>query len=216
MERPERAARKGGPEAARLRISGYRGGAGKPPRKPPRPEPGKRRLKVNALQRTFLDTIAPWAQAAQRKWAVPASVTMAQAILESSNEKGWGQSDLARECNNFFGIKAAHSAAPNTYKTFSTHEYVGGELVTVPAEFARYDSPAESFEAHARLLARARRYWPAMRVRTSPEAFAEELQLCGYSTNPNYGRSLATLIRLYDLTKYDVRPDGPAAVQEAA
>lgn len=171
---------------------------------------------MNAQQNRFLQTVVPAAQAAQRKWGVPASITIAQAILESSNNLGWGQSQLAREYNNYFGIKAAHNAAPNTYVELPTHEYVNGAEVTEEAEFVRYADPGQSFEAHARLLVLASRYRPAMAVRNDPAAFACQLQACGYSTSPTYASGLCRLIRIYDLTQYDVPPDDPAQEAEVA
>ena len=168
-------------------------------------------------QNAFLKLAVPPAQAAQRKWHVPASVTIAQAMLESSNAHGWGQSQLAREANNFFGIKATHTGDPNSYIELPTHEYVHDALVTVEAAFARYESLEESFEAHARLLATAPRYRAAMARTGDPGSFASALQLAGYSTNPHYAKSLLDLIYRYDLMQYDIEPDGPAAAaQEVA
>lgn len=165
---------------------------------------------MNAQQNAFLRMVVPAAQAAQRQWAVPASVTIAQAILESSNELGWGQSQLARECNNYFGIKATNLQQPNSYVAFETHEYVNGHLVTREADFVRYESIAESFNDHARLLACAVRYRPAMRATARPLLFACKLGPCGYSTNPAYGDLLCQLISRYDLQQYDVPPAGPS------
>jgi flagellum-specific peptidoglycan hydrolase FlgJ len=171
---------------------------------------------VTGQQSAFLRLAVPPARAAQRKYDVPASVTIAQAILESSNSMGWGMSQLAREANNFFGIKASDIENPEDYIQLPTHEYVKSQLVTIEADFARYADPEESFEAHARLLAIAHRYMPAMACCHDPEAFCIQLQKCGYSTSPSYGVTLAKLIRDYDLTQYDVPPDGPAAQVEAA
>ena len=166
---------------------------------------------MNAQQNTFLRLVVPPAQAAQRKWGVPASVTIAQAILESSNQLGWGQSQLAREANNYFGIKAVHATDPNTYIELPTHEYIHGVCEMVEADFARYQDAGESFDAHARLLATASRYAPAMAVRSDPASFAGKLQSCGYSTSPTYASMLTKLISIYDLTQYDIQPeDGPA------
>lgn len=167
-------------------------------------------------QNAFLKMAVPAAQAAQRRWGVPASVTIAQAILESSNVLGWGQSELAREANNYFGIKAAHGAAPECYMELPTHEYVNNQLEPIDAQFARYPDIAESFDAHAKLLAVARRYRPAMAVAHDPASFALQLQRCGYSTSPTYAASLTKLMRLYDLEQYDVPPEDPAAAQEVA
>jgi len=162
---------------------------------------------MNAQQNDFLKSVVPAAQAAQRKWGVPASVTIAQAILES----GWGQSALARQANNFFGIKATAHADTSSYTEFPTSEFVDGRRVSEMAKFARYASPAASFDAHAVLLALTARYKPAMAVRNNAAAYALELQVCGYSTNPAYGSELGNLIRLYDLTQYEIPPEDPAA-----
>lgn len=173
---------------------------------------------MNEYQNTFLKQAVPAAQLAQRKWGVPASITIAQAILES----GWGKSALARQANNFFGIKAAAAQpAVGTYVEFTTAEFVDGRRVQEMAKFARYPSPAASFEAHAVLLATLTRYKPAMQYCAEPLKFAVLLSACGYSTNPGYAALLAQLIDEFDLTQYDVRPGDPAAaaqspVEEAA
>lgn len=171
---------------------------------------------MNGQQNAFLKLAVPAAQASQRKYGVPASVTIAQAIIESSNELGWGQSQLAREANNFFGIKAAHAAAPDSYIELPTHEYLHSHIELIEDRFVRYHDPAESFDAHARLLAVAKRYEPAMHAANDPELFCIRLQQCGYSTNPSYAVTLQKLIKEYDLSQYDVPPDDPAKAQEVA
>ena len=163
-------------------------------------------------QNAFLKSAVPAAVLAQQKWGVPASVTIAQAILES----GWGQSALAKQANNFFGIKAAASAAPASYAEFTTDEFIDGRRVRELAKFARYATPAASFDAHATLLALTSRYKPAMAFCGDPLRFLSELHLCGYSTNPNYAADLQKLITEFDLTQYDIKPDGPAAAAEEA
>jgi flagellum-specific peptidoglycan hydrolase FlgJ len=160
--------------------------------------------------------VVPAAQAAERKYGVPASVTLAQAILESSNSTGWGRSQLATEANNFFGIKATDVKNPEHYIELKTHEYLNNHLELIDAKFARYEDLGESFEAHARLLAVARRYEPCMCAAKDPELFCMRLQQCGYSTNPSYGVTLFKLIKEYDLTQFDIPPDGPAQAAEVA
>ncbi len=167
---------------------------------------------MNTQQNLFLKMVAPAAQAAQKKWSVPASVTIAQAILES----GWGKSALAQQANNFFGIKAVAHAQADSYAEFKTSEFVDGRRTAEMAKFARYASPTDCFAAHAVLLALTSRYRPAMIVADDPSHFCAELQLCGYSTNPQYAASLRALIAEFDLTQYDLQPDGPAAAQTAA
>jgi flagellum-specific peptidoglycan hydrolase FlgJ len=170
---------------------------------------------MNQQQSDFLRNVVPAAQSSQRVYGVPASVTIAQAILES----GWGQSALAKRCNNFFGIKAAASAAPDGYEEFPTTEFVDGRRTQVMAAFAKYPSPAMCFAAHARLLALTPRYRAAMQARGDVGGFAQQLQRCGYSTNPDYAALLMELVKEYDLTQYDVPPDpnaAPAAASEVA
>ncbi len=160
---------------------------------------------MTSQENEFLKTIVPAAQFSQRMCGVPASITIAQAILES----GWGKSELAREGNNYFGIKAIHAAgigAAGSYIEFNTAEYEHGVRVTIPADFAKFRTVTGGFISHARLLAIAPRYKPAMAVRGNPAKFAEQLQACGYSTNPNYAASLMQLVNEFDLTQYDAPP----------
>lgn len=174
---------------------------------------------MTAEQNAFFAKTVPAAQYSQRSFGVPASITLAQAVLES----GWGRSRLAVECNNYFGIKAAHNAAPDTYEEFHTAEFENGKKVVVLADFLRFPSVALGFGAHGRLLALAPRYRPAMALRNDPARFADALYTCGYSTNFFYSRSLIALVNEFDLTQYDREPEPPvqesvgsAAAQEKA
>lgn len=162
-------------------------------------------------QLDWLNSMAPAAQAAAAKYGVPASVTLAQAILES----GWGQSRLTKLANNYFGIKAEHLNTPGTYVEFPTMEYEFGAKKTVTAGFEKYADAEACFAGHAELLSQATRYAPAMKAAKSPQAFALMLQKCGYSTSPNYAGMLIALIKEFDLTQYDA-PLPPAAEKEAA
>lgn len=153
----------------------------------------------------FIGNVAPAAQSSQAKCGIPASVTIAQAILESSDKLGnWGQSQLARQCNNYFGIKDADH---ENYQEFITKEFkkVNGQLVAVNerARFEKYASIDACFLAHAKLLSGANRYQPAMDAVDDPLAFALQLYKCGYSTNPKYPKLLADLIRQWNLSRYD-------------
>jgi flagellum-specific peptidoglycan hydrolase FlgJ len=157
---------------------------------------------VKQFESDFLRDVLPAALATQKQYGVPASITIAQAIAES----GWGKSALAVQANNFFGIKAIAHTDPNTYVEFSTKEFVGGRKISVMADFAKYPSPVESFQAHAKLLSQASRYMQAMNERNDPAEFATQLQKCGYSTNPEYAAGLMTLVTEFDLRQYDTLP----------
>lgn len=162
---------------------------------------------MNAKQMLFLRAVVPAAIATMKETGVPASVTVAQAILES----GWGCSRLARIANNFFGIKADAGSEADEYAQFPTWEYEYGKRVLVEAEFAKYATPAQCFAAHARLLASSPRYAPAMAVKDDATAFCDELQKCGYSTSSHYAWQLDELIREFDLTQYDLVASASAA-----
>lgn len=156
---------------------------------------------MTRAQTHFLRTLAPLAQRIAARYALPASVVLAQAILESN----WGRSLLARKAKNLFGIKAASAQAESL--TLPTVEYdAAGKRHLVPARFAAYDSLADCLADYARLLAYAPRYAPARAVADDPFAFAAELEACGYATDPGYAEKLAQLIRRYHLTRYDARP----------
>ena len=139
--------------------------------------------------------VAPGAIAAQQRYGIPASVTIAQAIDES----GWGQSGLAAADHNLFGIKGTGPAGRDMQPT---QEYENGIWVTRTAPFRVYHNIAESIADHGRLLATSQAYQHAMANRQVPDAFAAALTGV-YATDPNYGSNLIALMRLYNLYRYD-------------
>jgi flagellum-specific peptidoglycan hydrolase FlgJ len=151
---------------------------------------------LTQAETVFFDAVGPVAKLTQEQYKVPASITIAQAILES----GWGRTGLALEANNYFGIKAAPG---QDYAEFRTAEFVHGQRQIVMADFARYPSVSASFAAHAKLIATSQRYAPAMVASGDASAFATALQACGYSTSPTYASSLMQLVKQFNLTAYD-------------
>lgn len=149
-----------------------------------------------ATGNAFMDSIAADAIRTQRETGVPASVTMAQAMLES----GSGSSGLTKRANNYFGIKGE---GPAGHVTMRTREVVNGENVFVDAKFRAYHSAEESFTDHARLLSTAKRYSTAMSHANDAEQFARDIQTAGYATDPRYATSLIRIMRQYDLTRFD-------------
>jgi flagellum-specific peptidoglycan hydrolase FlgJ len=158
-----------------------------------------------AAQRAFIQEVAPGAMAAQRAYGVPAAVTIAQAIDES----GWGQSQLAAEDNNLFGIKGS---GPAGSVMLPTQEYENGQWVTISAPFRAYNSVAQSINDHSLLLATGSPYKQAMADRADPDVFANDLSGV-YATDPNYGSSLISIMRLYNLYRFDA---GSHAAPQAA
>jgi flagellum-specific peptidoglycan hydrolase FlgJ len=150
-------------------------------------------------QQAFINQIAPGAIAAQQRFGVPAAVTIAQAIEESS----WGNSQLAAHDYNLFGIKGS---GPAGSITLPTQEYENGQWVTVQAQFRAYHNISESISDHAELLATSSYYQRAMADRGVPDAFAHDLTGV-YATDPEYGANLVALMRLYNLYRFDA-PSG--------
>ena len=159
------------------------------------PTPGTAAVQETSAQQEFINEIAPGAIATQRKYGVPAAVTIAQAIDES----GWGQSELASRDHNLFGIKGTGSAGSDMQPT---EEYENGKWVSVFAPFRVYHDFAESINDHGELLATSGYYTRAMASRDDPDSFANALTGV-YATNPGYGQDLIGLMRQYDLYRYD-------------
>jgi LysM repeat protein len=155
---------------------------------------------ANRWQRDFIMSIAPGARASQRKSGVPASVTLAQAILESD----WGRSKLTREANNLFGIKAMRGPGSAGIYEIDTWEVYGGQNVTVLAAFKAYTTLADSIADHGRWFHDNSRYHAALRVKDDPRAFAYAINAAGYATDPAYAPKLIGLMDKYDLYAYDV------------
>lgn len=137
----------------------------------------------------FIALIAPKAQIDMVKTGVPASLTIAQAILESA----WGESMLTRKGNNLFGIKGKGG-------TYPTKEVVGGVTITVDAQFRHYNSWAESIADHSRLLS-TKRYRGLLGQ--DYKTACKEVAKAGYATDPGYAKKLINLIEQYALFKYD-------------
>ena len=142
----------------------------------------------------FLSIAVGPARASQKATGVPASVTLAQAIIES----GWGDSHMG-DAWNFFGIKAK-SGEP--FVVVRTREVVGGKDVFINAKFRRFASMEECFREHGRFLRDNPRYAPAFKT-TDPESFARAIHAAGYATDPHYSDALIRIIRENDLTQYD-------------
>jgi flagellum-specific peptidoglycan hydrolase FlgJ len=161
-------------------------------------------------QQAFINQIAPGAIAAQQRFGVPASVTIAQAIDESA----WGTSQLAASDYNLFGIKGS---GPAGSVSLPTQEFENGQWVTIYAQFRVYHNVSESISDHAELLATSGYYTRAMADRTVPDAFANDLTGV-YATDPEYGTNLIGLMRLYNLYRFDspTASQGQAAPSAAA
>ena len=126
-----------------------------------------------------------------KKYHIPASITLAQGLLES----GAGQSTLARKSNNHFGIKCGSDWYG---KTVSHDDDARGEC------FRAYKHPKDSYEDHSKFLAGRPRYASLFNLNiTDYRGWARGLKKAGYATNPRYADQLIGIIELYELYKYD-------------
>ncbi|MGV8846858.1 glucosaminidase domain-containing protein [Tessaracoccus sp.] len=159
---------------------------------------------------TFVATTAAWAQAEEREYGVPASVAMAQAILES----GWGESSLTKNAKNWFGIKCSSTASKwqTGCLAVSTKEYdSAGNLYTTTAQFRKYATDQNSFIDHGLFLKSPARYAKAFKYTNNPDRFIVEVHLGGYATDPQYANKVIDLMVKYNLYQYNVTPPSAAA-----
>ena len=145
----------------------------------------------------FINMIAPIVieiEASEQVKILP-SLTIAQAILESSN----GNSGLTKKANNLFGMKGAYKGE---YVTMSTKEFENGRYITINAKFRKYPDWAASVKDHRNLFFRASRY-SNLRGETDYKKACENVKKDGYATSPTYTKSLIGLIEKYKLYEYD-------------
>lgn len=126
-----------------------------------------------------------------KKYHIPASITLAQGLLES----GAGKSSLARKSNNHFGIKCGSSWDGRTERHDDDRR---NEC------FRAYRHARESYEDHSKFLRTGARYAFLFRMKiTDYKGWARGLKKAGYATDPNYADRLIDIIELYELYKYD-------------
>lgn len=158
----------------------------------------------------FITKMAPLAVADMRKSGVLASVTLAQAILES----GWGTSELAVNACNFFGMKASLSgntwpSAWNgaTYTKDTGEQKENGEHYTVTAAFRKYQDAAASVADHSAYLTGAmkdgKKRYEGLAGEKDARAAITIIKNGGYATSLDYVEKIMNIIDKYKLTAYD-------------
>ncbi|WP_195985396.1 glucosaminidase domain-containing protein [Clostridium sp. D33t1_170424_F3] len=155
-------------------------------------------MATKEAQRQFIERVGALAAADMRASGVLASLTIAQAILES----GWGTSELSTKANALFGIKADGRWPGRVYSKETKECYDGVSYTTVTALFRAYGSWEESVNDHSDFLVGSARYAAVIGERDYREA-AEAIKAAGYATAPDYAEKLVSLIERYELTAYD-------------
>lgn len=147
------------------------------------------------FRQAYIEDTEKMAVRIARKNNILPSVMLAQSILESN----WGRSELSKEYNNYFGIKAVKK---DQGVVFETEEYVDGESGRYMENFKKYSSKRESFEHYAKLLTTAKRYEKVKTAKNYKEA-AQYIKEGGYATDPSYADKIISVVEKYELDKYD-------------
>jgi flagellar protein FlgJ len=157
---------------------------------------------LTAEQTAFITLIARPAMHNFREYKVPASVIMAQAILES----GWGRGDLPKTANNYFGMKCPLGRVSGVAigcRSFPTKECDAAGCHPAVESFKVYTSVLDSLRDHSLTLSSMKRYATAFTYAANPNQFAAEVHRAGYATDPNYTSLLTGIMGKYDLYRYD-------------
>lgn len=146
---------------------------------------------TTAVTQKYIEDYKDIAMVEMQRYNIPASITLAQGILES----GSGQGRLARYGNNHFGIKCH---ATWNGKTMTHDDDEKSEC------FRRYKYAYESFEDHSQFLMKRGRYSSLFELNpTDYESWAHGLKRAGYATDPAYAKKLIALIKKFSLHQYD-------------
>jgi len=139
----------------------------------------------------YIKTYAPVAQEEMKRYKIPASITLAQGILESQS----GVGELALKSNNHFGIKCHKTwTGPKVYHDDDAR----GEC------FRKYKDPRTSFRDHSLFLANRDRYASLFTLKTKDyKGWAKGLKKAGYATDPKYANKLISIIERYNLSRWD-------------
>lgn len=137
----------------------------------------------------YIDQYAEYAMEQMRRYGIPASVTLAQGIIESAN----GKSTLAETANNHFGVKGTFNGA-----------YVVANDDKPNEKFKKYDNVGQSYEDHSKVLmaSRYQKYVSSL----SPydyKGWAAGIKKGGYATDSNYVSTIVGVIEGNNLQKYD-------------
>lgn len=151
-------------------------------------------VSAQRLNKSYIEYINKYDKVAveqMKKYKIPASITLAQGLLES----GAGRSELARRSNNHFGIKCGSSWNGPTVR----HDDDARNEC-----FRAYYNPIQSYEDHSVFLSNGYRYQFLFKLKpTDYRGWAKGLKKAGYATNPSYATQLIQIIEDYELYKYD-------------
>ncbi|MDM8178052.1 MULTISPECIES: glucosaminidase domain-containing protein [Olivibacter] len=161
--------------------------------------PSNKPAAISASAQDYISRYKTIAIQEMNTYGIPASITLAQGLLESAN----GNSTLAREANNHFGIKCTPDWKGESF--FKDDDAINDC-------FRVYRSPEDSFRDHSEFLLR-KRYAPLFELdKDDYTGWAKGLKKAGYATNPRYAELLIDLIERYGLYEYDRGEKAPEKI----
>jgi flagellum-specific peptidoglycan hydrolase FlgJ len=154
------------------------------------------------LSEKYIDEYKELAISEMERTGIPASIKMAQALLESQS----GKSELALNANNHFGIKCKNNWTGEIYYYHDDDTNHHGEIIA--SCFRSYDSPVDSYKDHSNFLLNRPRYSELFSYsKTDYVAWAQGLKKCGYATDPNYSERLIKIIQKFNLNNLDLKTE---------
>jgi LysM repeat protein len=151
--------------------------------------------KVKPVRLKYINDHKEYAIKEMQLYGIPASITLAQACLESMD----GRSDLATKANNHFGIKCSNWNGPGFIQDDDTKDEC----------FRKYNSIIESYTDHSEFLKTRPRYEHLFNLdKTDYKGWAKGLKKAGYATDPSYADRLIKIIEDYELHQYDLHTPG--------
>lgn len=149
-------------------------------------------------QKEFIEIFAKYVNKYKDNYGIKvSSPIIAQAILES----GWGKSGLAKNANNYFGIKAGSSWKGSTITLETQEEYNKGKYTTIKAKFRKYKNMEEGIRGYFEFISTSR--YANLKGVTEPKKYLENIKKDGYATSSKYVTNLMNVINKNNLTKYD-------------
>jgi flagellum-specific peptidoglycan hydrolase FlgJ len=161
-------------------------------------------MTTNEVTKAYIAQYNAVAMANMKAYGIPASIILAQGILES----GAGKGDLAVTANNHFGIKCHNDwTGDKVYKDDDSLQEC----------FRKYNQASESYQDHAMLLTGKKRYSNLFALpKGDYKAWAKGLREDGYATDPKYPEKLVSYIESYNLSQFDVKVLGKEMAKEEA
>jgi flagellum-specific peptidoglycan hydrolase FlgJ len=161
-------------------------------------------MTTNEITKAYIAQYSAVAMSNMKTYGIPASIILAQGILES----GAGKGDLALNANNHFGIKCHN-------------DWTGGKVYkdddSANECFRKYNQASESYQDHAMVLTGKKRYSNLFSLpKGDYKAWARGLKDAGYATDPKYPEKLVSYIETYNLSQYDTKALGKEMAKEEA